>query len=534
MQENMQKNNLLSKETLEKYKELQKLFEQMSSDEMKKAMDQLQNVLQNMNRDMTQNAFKNMQFSEDQFQKSIERTMNLLKRIQVEQKIEELLKRTEQISKNQEDIRQQTGKAGNENKNNELNKQQNDLTQDLQKFSDEMKDLQKKFEELKDMPKDQLDKLSKEYEEQKNQQLSKQASQDIQQQMMQQAQQSQSTISKNMQQMKEGMQQLQKSVSRQNQMQTFTDMMKITDNLITLSKQQEQLQGKTENMDQSISSFNKNAQNQNDIQNNLNKILQQLSKLSQKTFAVTPEMGKALGNAERQMGQSIDNLQKRNNSSASAQQTGAMESLNEAASLMKSSMDQMMQGGQGGGMPSLMQQLQNLSGQQMKLNNLTQMLQQAMKGDLSMEQQAQMRRLSSQQELIRKSLEELNKEAMNAGQSKKIPANLDDIAQRMQEVVKDLSSNDVDEKVLQQQEHILSRLLDAQRSVNERDYQKERESNAGKDIAEKSPAELNLADDKDKSKIKDELNKAGQEGYSKDYQDLIRKYFEALQKEKNN
>ncbi len=534
MQNEMQKNNLLSKETLEKYMELQKLFDQMSSDEMKKAMEQLQNVLQNMNRDMTQNSFEKTQISEEQFQKSIERTMNLLKRIQVEQKIEDLLKRTEQISKNQDEIKQQSNKSNDAGKNSELNKKQNDVTKDLQNFSDEMKDLQKKFDELKDLPKDQLDKLKKEFEQQQNQQLSKQASQDIQQQMMQQAQRNQSMISKNMQQMKQGMQQLQKSVSRQNQMQTFTDMMRITDNLITLSKQQENLQGKTGSMDQSISSFNENAQNQSDIQNNLNKILQQLSALSQKTFAITPEMGRALGNAERQMGQSIDNLQKRDKSSAQAQQSGAMESLNEAASLMKSSMDQMMQGGQGGGMPSLMQQLQNLSGQQMKLNNLTQMMQQAMQGKLSMEQQAQMRRLSDQQEMIRKSLEQLNKEAIKAGQSKKIPANLNDIAKQMQEVVKDLTSNDIDQKVLQQQEHILSRLLDAQRSVNERDYQKERESNSGKDIAQKSPAELNLNNDKDKSEIKDALNKAEQEGYTKDYQDLIRKYFEALQKANNN
>jgi hypothetical protein len=35
-----------------------------------------------------------------------------------------------------------------------------------------------------------------------------------------------------------------------------------------------------------------------------------------------------------------------------------------------------------------------------------------------------------------------------------------------------------------------------------------------------------------KEKIKDELNQAVQEGYSKDYEDLIRKYYEALQNEK--
>ncbi len=533
MQQDLQKNNMLSKETLEKYTELQNLFKEMSTDEMRKAMEQMQNILQNMDRKMTQDALENMKFNEDQFRKSIERTMNLLKRIQVEQKIDDLLKRTEQISKDQNEIQQQTKKSDASNNKDELSKKQNDLTKDAEDYSKQLHDLQKKFEELKDLPKDQLEKLSKEYEEQKNEQLSQKASEDIQQNQVSQAQQNQSQIMQNMQQMKKGMQQLQQSIARQNQLQTFTDMMKITDNLITLSKQQEQLENQTSKSDQSTTSGNENAQRQNGIQNNLDKIMQQLSKLSQKTFAITPEMGKALGDAERQMNQAIQNIQSRNKQAASNNQGQAMEGLNEAASLLKSSMEQMMQGGQGGGMPSLMQQLQKLSGQQMSLNNLTQMLQQAMKGSLSMQQQAQMQRLAQQQELIRKSLEQLNKEAQKAGESKKIPANLEDIARKMQEVVKNLSTDNVDEKVLQQQEHILSRLLEAQHSVNERDYEKQRESKAGENIAGKSPAELNLSADKDRNKIKDELDKAVQEGYSKDYENLIRKYFEALQKENN-
>ena len=83
----------------------------------------------------------------------------------------------------------------------------------------------------------------------------------------------------------------------------------------------------------------------------------------------------------------------------------------------------------------------------------------------------------------------------------------------------------------QKQEHILSKLLDAQRSINERDYKNERESKAGQDVARQSPAQLNLSSDKGKNKIKDELNKAAQEGYTKDYEELIRKYYDALQKE---
>ena len=70
--------------------------------------------------------------------------------------------------------------------------------------------------------------------------------------------------------------------------------------------------------------------------------------------------------------------------------------------------------------------------------------------------------------------------------------------------------------------------------VNKQDYEKQRESFAGKNITRESPAELNLSSDKGKNKLRDELNKAVQEGFSKDYEELIRKYYEALQKENIN
>ena len=49
MQNELQENNFLSKETMEKYMELQKLMDEMTSDEMKKAMEKLQDALEKMN-----------------------------------------------------------------------------------------------------------------------------------------------------------------------------------------------------------------------------------------------------------------------------------------------------------------------------------------------------------------------------------------------------------------------------------------------------------------------------------------------------
>ena len=535
LKQNLQQNNMLSPETMEKYSELQKLFDSISSEEMKKMMEQMQNALLNMDRQQVQQSMENMKFDEEQYKASIERTMNLLKRIKIEQKVNELLKRTGELAKKQEDLKNETknNDLKNQDAKNELSKKQDEISKDLKDTKDQMDELSKDLSEMKDLPKDELDKINQQMQDQKNQQLSKDAQQQIQQNQKQMAMQNQDQISQNMQKLKDALKQFQQSITQKSQMQVFMDMMRLTDNLISLSKDQEELKKESQNTDPNSSSFDKNAEKQNNIQRALNKILQQMSDLSQKTFAITPEMGKALGDALRAMMRSLSAMQNRNGTIASQNQGEAMKDLNEAASLMKNSMSQMMNGQSGSGMMSMMQQFGQMFKQQMNLNNLTKMLQQQMGGQMTMEQQTQLQRLAEQQESIKKSLEQLNKEAKESGKSKSIAANLEKMLQDMQEIIKGMQTQKLDDDIVQKQEHILSKMLDAQKSINERDFEKNRESFTGKNIAKDSPAELNLNSQKGKDKIKDELNRAVQEGYTKDYEELIRKYYEALQKLKS-
>ena len=537
MQNELQQNNLLSEETLEKYMELQKLMDEMTSDEMKKAMQKMQDALEKMNRDQTQDAMNQMKMDEEKFKKSIERTMNLIKRIQIEQKMDEMIKRTENLEQKQNELNEQTKQSdpSDQKQSDELSKKQEEISKELDRLQEKMDELSEKMDELKDMPKEEMEKLQEEFEKQKNEELSEEASKDLKQNQKQKAQKNQQQLSKNMQKMKESMEQMQQQMQQENQMQTFTDMMRILDNILSLSKQQEELKNKLQNVDPNSSQFEENLQKQNEIKKNLNKLLEQMSELSQKTFAISPEMGKALGNANQKMNQSMQSMQNRNGSMATLSQGDAMMHLNEAANMMKSSLESMMQGGSGsGGMMSLMQQLQKMSGQQMDLNNMTQMLQQMQQGQLSPEQQGQMQRLSQQQKKKKKSLEELNKEAKKSGESKKIPADLENIVNQMREVVSDMNTEKLSDDLIQKQEKILSKLLDAQKSINERDFEKERKSESGNNVVRNSPAELNLKNQQGKEKLKDELNRAVQEGYNKDYEELIRKYYEALQQERIN
>jgi hypothetical protein len=285
------------------------------------------------------------------------------------------------------------------------------------------------------------------------------------------------------------------------------------------------LKNESHALDPNSQRFRENAQQQMDILRDLGAVTSRLSQLSQKTFGVTPEMGKSIGDAMREMNNALGSLEQRNGSVAGQQQGSAMSSLNAAAQQVQGAMNAMMQGeGQGMGMGGFMQRLQQMSGMQKGINQGTQNL-----GGMSQQQAAEMARLAGEQGMVRKSLEQLAKEAANAGQLSKMLGDLNRIAQDMREVQTDLAQGNVNPETLRKQERILSRMLDSQRSARERDYEKKRKAESGTEITRRSPGAIDLSTQEGRTRLRQDLLKAMEEGYAKDYEELIKKYFEALE-----
>lgn len=525
----MQKNQVLSKETMEKYQELQQMMEKMNSPEFNEAMKKLQQSMQQMNPEQMKQALQEFKFSEENFRQSIERTMNLLKRLQIEQKVDEMVKRTEEIKQQQEDLQKQTEQTNPSDKNslNEQARKQEDLKRQLEQLQKEMADLQKKMEDFPaEMPLEEMAKAQEEMEKSQLEEQMEQIAQQMQQQQMQQAMQNQKSAMQKMGKMMQQMQQMQKAMQQNQQRQIVNDMRKAMQDLLELSKRQEALKHESQSMDQSSQRFRENAQEQMDVMRDLSKVTDGLSKLSQRTMSISPEMGKSIGDAMRQMDQSMQSLEQRNGAMAGQQQGGAMASLNEAANQVQGAMNAMMQpGGSGMGMQGFMQQLQKMSGQQQGINQGTKGL-----GGMTPQQAAEMGRLAGEQGMVRKSLEQLAKEAAQTGDLSKMLGDLNRAAQEMREVQTDLAQGNVNPETLRKQDRILSRLLDSQRSARERDFEKKRQAESGKDILRLSPREIDLTSQEGRNRLRQDLLKAMDEGYAKDYQELIRKYFEALEK----
>ena len=162
----------------------------------------------------------------------------------------------------------------------------------------------------------------------------------------------------------------------------------------------------------------------------------------------------------------------------------------------------------------------------MGINQQTMDLQQM--GQLSMEQRAALERLALEQEILRKGLDELRREM---GNRPEILGRFDRAIEDMKKVSEDLGENKLSQTTIERQNRILSRLLDYQMSLRQRDYTRRRRAKTGKDYFRAGPLELPQDLGERQDQLRQDLLNALKEDYPKEYKDLIRAYFEALSRE---
>ncbi len=180
--------------------------------------------------------------------------------------------------------------------------------------------------------------------------------------------------------------------------------------------------------------------------------------------------------------------------------------------------------GQSQGNP-MMQRL--LSGQQQVLRETENLLaMRAGQEKMRQQMQAEVERLSGEQRSLKEIAEQirddLNKEDTPLGR-------MDRIIDEMDEIIRDMESGALDQSTLDKEERILSRLLDAQRSIHSRDYEKKRTSETAGEMY--SDATGFPASRQQSQMLREEIRRAMALKAPGEFEDLIRLYFRALAEE---
>jgi hypothetical protein len=522
----MEKNELFSPEIVDKYHQLQALFQEIATPELLQAMQEVQKSVDELNQKNAQQSMEKFKINQEQFKKNLERTLALFNKVKLEQELDRLIKMSEVMTNEQHDISDKL----NEDKSLEQPERQN-LIQKTAAQQEKLKQMQKALDlllqnkDLKNYP-SSSEELS-DARSQTNQigtdlnNTTDQLSRSEEEQAGQTSARSEQGMSALHQKLQNAQTKMQKA-DREN---ISTKMEKITDNLLKLSEQEEALIERTNKLSDYSDQFPEVAQSQQQLLENMNHVAKDILDLSHETFFLPPGIGQSLGSAHGNMNRSLSELENRRQETASAFQRQSMSGLNMSVLQMQQAMQAMGEEGSALGFEQFLKKMQQLSDSQGQLNQEGMNFFNQNQGSLSIEQQSQLKRMAAEQQAIRNSMDQLGQEVNNRSD---VLGDLDNLAQEMEEVVKDLNALKIDRQTIERQQKILSRMLDAQKSVREQEYSKQRLAEIGQEYKKKSPDQPRNFEDLKLKQLNLDLLRALQEGYGPDYERIIETYFKEL------
>ena len=206
----------------------------------------------------------------------------------------------------------------------------------------------------------------------------------------------------------------------------------------------------------------------------------QLWELSKQQMGIDPQMVWQLNSASDQLNRSSKALEDRKPTLATPIQKQGLSSLNQVVFDLLEVMDQMNQqmSMSSSGLDQMMEQLQQLSENQRDLNEFAQQLHQQMRrqGQTPNMQQA-LERLAQEQQMIREATERLAKLMDNLSE---VLGDLRPVSEEMKRVETELGQGNLDQKVIDKQEEILTRLLDSSKSLRKKEVGKRRRGETAK------------------------------------------------------
>lgn len=486
----------------EKQEKLQELFDQVMSEEMKELFEKMQSMMEKMDKEEMMDQLDDMEMSSEQLENELDRMYELFKKFELEQKMEETLDKLEELAQEQADLREKN-ESGDKDYESQQEKQ-NELSSEIEKVKEDiekMKELSKEANEpmeMSDIEKalDQAKQESENAEGELSKKNSKKASQNQQsaQQKMQEAAESLSSKMQNMQQQQMG--------------EDLQALRQLLENLVILSHDQEALSLKSSRISTNQPEYVQIVRDQNKLKDNVVIVKDSLIALSKRVFELQTFINKELASLDKNLENSIEYLAERKVKQASVSQQNSMTNLNNLALMLSEAMDQMQQqmaqqmpgtqqcqnGKQGQGKPK-----PSLSQMQQQMNQQLQDMQQKMqgkgekpdgkeKGSGQGGMSKEMAKMAAKQAAIREALRQLDQKENKNGEGSL--GDLQKLQEEMDKTETDLVNKQITNEMIQRQQEILTKLLDAEEAMRERELDKERKANSANQIARETPPSL--------------------------------------------
>lgn len=489
--ENLKEGIILDQKSIEKLQELMKIIEELAPEELKRALENLKMELEKRPEEIKK-AIEDLKELQEEFTRTLERTLEILKRFRQEEKLCELSERARELANETN----QLDKLFENNPNKDMAGPLDSLAQRIDSLAQEIENLAQE-EGLEVEASNKLHKVA---------QASKMCKPNNPQDL--------SKTEEDLNKIADDLQQLYESLTKGRAANLRKNMIETLNRLIEISKLEEEiLKGKNGAFDL-----------QSELVRATKEVAESLYAQQVKSLYVTPQMGKRLTKAIKEMEQALNESQgdipKQSNVREAMRQLNLcsleiLENLKRAAE----------KGGSSTGMDQFLKSLSDITQAQMSLNQSMLSIFPIPVTGLTSEQKRQLARLAGKQRELRQALEAL-KEQPGAGRYQEL---LDNLGEEMKEIEEALYQYKLDRKLIERQKLLISRLLDAQKSIRQADWTKERKSRPGKDIIRPSPPPL--PEELGRDELQEIIQRALKESYPKEYEIYIREYFQTLMNE---
>ncbi len=516
-------NDKVSEETRRAYRELQQLMKELDDPALREAMEELQRALQEMSPQEIERALENVDFNENLYRERLERTVELFKQLKMNSSLDRIAGQYEDLAERLEPADDQT---------------MQELKQELRNVQDDLESLESQIDGLDENPPRRAEERIRELKEQASDQL-----REIRRSVgeMESApdsrpgddmQQDQQQISEQMRSEAERFRAAMQQMSGQQIQVNILALQRALYTLLELSDHQEyvtRLAGDTRSRSQG---FVELARNQKNISDQFSVVADTIFQVSSEIPGVPNQINRKKAEVEQSLSRSMDSMVERNQRNASVTSRESFSGINDLTSMLASLIDQLMDqqngGGSGMSMQQMIEQMQQMSGDQQMLNQQLQELINDMAGDrLSQEESERLDQLARQQNEIRRQLQELQRRGV-LEQGDRTLSELQRMIDDMEDSINDLRGGMTDPIMVERQQNILSRMLDAEQALQQRGETEEREGTASDGYDRTLPPDMTLQELE--QEIRSRLQDPNYTPFSESYRRLIERYFEQLRR----
>lgn len=511
----LESNRMTTQEIGRKLEEIANLLSRIESAELLEAIDKLKRMLSEVPDEEMMRAMSEVEMDAEELAERLDRTIDLLKQVLKEEKMEELMRRMEEMLAEQRGLRDSTTTGDTD----ELSERQDELGDEVERFE---KDLAEFAEEEEDTSlQSDMEQVVKDMQKPCLEESMRRAASELDEGEREQAQCTQSEALEQMLSLYTSLGRCQNCMSMAIEREVIEGIEKLTRELVAASFLEEELVADIRSGDPERDR-DRLISEQIVLKEAARRIVEDLNGLARRTMIISGKVFLHLGGALFEIEKVLDGIeQKKLGDAVNAAGTAYREMNLAAIELLRSTSSS------GGSSGSARNQMQMMLDQQMSIDQrLRQMFNRGDPRGYSMEERAGMARIAAEQRKMQELLEQIAEESSGSGE---LLGRLDDVADEMEEVAERLERGELDRELLDREERILSRMLESQRSVQRRDYKRERVSTTAGDLRALDPGTLEAADD-DTEMLLEMIRRGMREKGPEEYEELIRLYFRALSK----